>query len=114
MYSTTIHLVKPLLTHGGPVSVLVLSEPTGRDYLRLGEPVVWGRNPDGTVFTAENEEVIRGYIDASLPDSVDSFVIDQACLEDAMNIKAAVLDFFRAAQGRRSAQSSTTSSSTPE
>lgn len=113
MSSTPIRLARPIYTYSGEVREIALAEPRGRDFLRFGEPVVYGQNPDGTVFAAENEEVIRKYIDAALPENVDPAHIEQLCLEDAMKIKAAILDFFRAARDRQSAQSSTSSSSTP-
>lgn len=111
--TTAIALSRPLATHAGEIRALKLSEPTGEMYLRLGEPIVYGRSPDGSVFAIENEEIIRRYIEACMPPEVDAVMIGQLSLEDAMAVKEEVLDFFRAARARHSAKSSTSSSLTP-
>lgn len=112
MGSVTIKLSKPLITHEGDLHSLEITEPRGLDYLRLGEPVTYGQNPDGAVFIVENEDVIQRYVEVCVPITVNSIILDQIGLEDAMKIKAAVLDFFRAARDRQSETSSTSSSST--
>lgn len=102
--SVEITLEKPLVSHQGQVRKLTLSEPTGNDYLRIGEPVQHARNTDGTVFVVENEEAIREYIIAGLPPELDDPLIGQLSLADAMKAKDAVLGFFQAARGRQSAK----------
>ncbi len=96
-----IVLEKSLVGHGTPVSRITLREPTGRDYLAYGEPVNHARNPDGTFFAVENEDIIRKYIFACLPDTVNEAMADQLCLADAMALKNAILDFFQAARLRK-------------
>lgn len=94
-----VELVEPLLGHGEPIRRLVLKEPTGRDYISLGEPMVVARNPDGTAYAVENTAVIEQYVERCITEPKDPLlVIPQLGLSDAMRLKEAVLGFFRDAR----------------
>lgn len=96
--TTTVDLAEPIVGHAGPITRIVLREPTARDYFSLGEPSVYARNGDGAIYSVENAEVIERYIERCIAEPQDSLLIGQMTLADAMRVKGAVLDFFTAAR----------------
>jgi hypothetical protein len=112
MDTKAIPLTTPITGHNGPISKVVVKEPTGRDYFALGEPSVWARNPDGTSYVVENTEVLEKYIERCIVEPNDPLILSQLGLADAMRVREAVLDFFGAARRASSPVDSTSSSST--
>lgn len=106
-----INLGEPVVTHTGPIKELVFREPRARDFFELGEPFAYARNPDGTVYSAENADVINKYIERLLEKPNDPLVLAQVSLVDAMRIKETVLGFFTAARLQLSGITLTSSSS---
>jgi len=98
MTTKIIPLSTPIQGHTGPISQVLVKEPTGRDYMALGEPSIWARNADGTSYVIEHTEVIEKYIERCLADPKDPLLLSQLGLADAMKVKDAVLDFFGAAR----------------
>jgi hypothetical protein len=109
--STTIELTKAIVGHDGPIRQIVLREPTARDLFQLGEPFAYARNPDGTLYSAENTEAIKAYIER-LIDADKELLIGQMSLADGMRVKEAVLSFFTTARLQTSSTTATSSSST--
>lgn len=97
--SIAIDLAEPLKGHGAPVKTITVAEPKGKDFYRLGDPYVVARNPDGTLFHVENDELVRAYIEACV--DCDPLLLDQLTLGDAMAVKDAVLGFFTDARSSR-------------
>jgi hypothetical protein len=113
----SIPLSVPIAGHGGPVREWKLREPTGAELFRFGEPFVYARNPDGSIFTVENNDVIKLYAEA-LTVAPDAIFLDQLALADALKVRSAVIDFFVTAQASiysppATSSSGTTASPTP-
>ena len=109
--------VKPALVgHSGPIVEVVLREPDFDTYLELGDPVTVARAPDGSIFTVENNVVIRTYIERCLVAPKDPLVLEAGGFRLARQLRDAVLGFFRAgpSEAEPSKTSATTSSSAPE
>lgn len=111
MKHVTIELSEPIIGHSDPIRRVVLQEPRARDYFALGEPSVYARNPDGTVYAVENAEVIDRYIERCIVEPKESILLDQMSLGDAMRVKDAVLGFFSDARKKTLPSSSMSSSS---
>src|SRR5262245_1615460 len=94
----TIQLAEPLAGHQGPIATVVVREPRAAEFFRLGEPFAYARNADGTIFTVENAETVKAYLDALIVEPADRLLIEQLSLSDAMKVKETVLGFFTAAR----------------
>ena len=102
-----------LLTGDGPINEVILREPTFDEYLDIGEPVTLAKTPDGMLFSVENSEVIRRYLQACLVQPKSALQLNQGGMKLAQAVKGAVLGFFHDAPsgGEPSTTSPTTSSS---
>jgi hypothetical protein len=108
-----VPLSRPITTHEGKISKVVLQEAMWDEYLTFGDPwVVAGAN-DGTPFGVENIEVIKQYLAIMLVSPKDPALLSQVSARDARRIKNALLGFFQPAEkaGEASATSPTNSSS---
>jgi hypothetical protein len=111
--TVTIDLTEPFpLGHGGPVRKVVLREPRAKDLFEFGEPISYAQKSDGTMFSAENIEVVKLYVERLMVEP-DVLIFDQVNFADAFAVKDAVLRFFSEARLARSkgglGSSSTTS-----
>jgi hypothetical protein len=104
MTTKTIKISRPVEMHGKIINELVLKEPTGGNYLDLGEPHVIARSPDGSVYAVENEAVIKAYLDRCVEHEHGSVVLRLLGLADSKRVKAALLDFFTEANQAISAE----------
>lgn len=111
-----IPLFTPLVGHSGPITEVILKEPDFDTYLELGDPVTIARAPDGSIFTVENNVVIRAYIERCLVAPKDPIILEAGGFRLARQLRDAVLGFFRAgpSEAEASKTSATTSSSAPE
>lgn len=100
--TVTVELSEAIIGHTGPVSRVVIKEPTAGDYFALGEPSVWGRGADGNSFIVENVEVVEGYVSRCVQEPNDPLILNQMSLADAMKVKDAVLGFFGEARRKNS------------
>lgn len=103
----TIRLAKPLTTHEGPISEIVIREPSFDEYLTFGDPwtVAATGSDERTAFAVENIEVIKQYLQVCLVKPQDPALLSQAGARVAKDVKEALLGFFRpdAAAGEGSA-----------
>lgn len=97
MKKTTVPLSEPIKGHAGDIRQVVLREPTGSEYIELGEPYVIARNKDGTMYSVENDQVIATYLERCVVEP-DALLLKQMGLKDGMAVKAALLDFFHGAR----------------
>lgn len=88
----TITLSQPLDAGDGKITSVTLRDPTFKDFMELGETHVFARNKDGTIYTAESIDTIRGYIERLC--DCDPLLLSHLGLKDARALKGAVLDFF--------------------
>lgn len=95
---TTIPLSEPLAGHEGKITQVIVRSPKAAEFFLYGEPYAYARNRDGTVFTVENAETVKSYIDVLIVEPKDKLLIAQLELTDAMKVKEAVLGFFTAAR----------------
>jgi hypothetical protein len=102
---TTITLAKPLTGHGKTVTTVEVREPTGREFLELGEPRSLVKAAGGALVFADNDSAIQSYVEKCIEGDA-LLVIGQASLVDMMKIKKAVLDFFTAANMASAANAS--------
>jgi hypothetical protein len=106
-----IKLATPIVWFDKKVAEIELREPTGGEYVRLGDPRVLVRSQTGSGYFVEQNEVIEKYLDACIALDGAGSVMSKLALTDAMAVKMAMLDFFVAAAARTAATSSTSSSS---
>lgn len=111
---TTVPLVKPIVTHEGNVTEIILREPKGRDFLELGEPWVWTKGPGGESVSTPVPDVIAAYVERCVDASVPSLILGQLGLSDGMRVRQALLDFFPAAVRAAFPDPATSSSGKPE
>jgi hypothetical protein len=101
MTTKTIVLEKPVTLFGAQISEVRIKEPTGLQYLQLGEPRLAVSLGEGG-YWIEQPKVIQDYLDRIL-DHGDGKTKDGGALiallsfTDAGAIKAALFDFFRPA-----------------
>lgn len=109
----TIKLDKPLVTHEGPLSEIILQEPTFEEYMIYGDPWTIAEGKEGTPFAVENMDVIQQYLALCLVQPADPALLQQASARVARRVKDKLLSFFRpdAAAGEASETSPTTSPS---
>ena len=98
MKKTTIDLIEPFSGPSGMVPRVVVREPKTAEFIEMGEPFVVARNPDGTVYAVENDKTIKAYIEVCIVEPDPLLALAQMSLSDAIRVKAALLDFFRAAR----------------
>lgn len=104
-----ISLDRPVETTKGALTQIALREPTFADFMALGETHVYGRNPDGTIYSAESIEIIRRYIERLC--DCDPLALEQLSFRDTRKLKDAVMDFFAESNLPPSEKSGTGSSS---
>jgi hypothetical protein len=90
-----INLKKPLVSPEGPVSRIVLREPTFNEYLTHGDPYTIAASAGGNPFMVENADVIAQYIKVCLVEPKDPAILEQGKARLAKEVKEAVLAFFR-------------------
>ena len=93
-----IDLKEPFPGHSGLVKKITLREPSGRDFVELGEPAVLSRTANGTLVEVQNDSAIKGYIERCIVEPDVLLVMSVTSLADMMVVKATVLDFFRDAR----------------
>ena len=103
-----LDLAQAVTGHGGQITRVVLRPPTARDYFALGEPSVYARNADGTIYSIEYPQIIEDYIRRCIVEPKEmELVVGQIGLVDGMKIKEALLDFFASARaGSKAGQNS--------
>ncbi len=112
-----IPLPEPIASHGGPISEIVLRQPTYDEYVSCGgEPYSIGESEDGALFTIEKPEVIWAYAQACMVTPKDPLLLSQLGPGNwtvAREVRKAIMGFFRApaAASAPSETSPTTSSS---
>jgi hypothetical protein len=111
MPSKLIHLSKPIELFGKRLTELELREPSGGDYLRNGDPRILVFNASGSGYWVEQNETIRAYLEKCLVSDLGTDIVNHLTLDDVMEVKAQLFDFFSDAANRRSATKSTASSS---
>lgn len=77
-----------------PVTALELNEPTGSQFLDLGEPQLTARTADGAFYMVEDREAIRSYVKACIKHDHIGAVVAKLSLKDMQKIKSALLGFF--------------------
>ncbi len=108
---TTVKLATPVVAHEKVVSEIELREPTGGEYVRLGDPRVLVRSQTGSGYFVEQNDVIAQYVEKCMVAPADAGVAaavrELLSLEDMMAVKMAILDFFLVATAKVSARGST-------
>jgi hypothetical protein len=91
----TIKLKKPLQAPEGPVTQIVLREPTFNEYLTHGDPYTIAASRSGNPFMVENAEVIAQYIKICLVEPKDPAILEQGKARLAREVKEQLLSFFQ-------------------
>lgn len=107
----TIVLTKPIDLHGKREVEIKLREPSGADYIRIGEPRVLVYSATGSGYWVEQPDAIAAYCERCIEHDLGGDLIKILTLEDAMAVKEGVLSFFSDAAEKRAAKKSTASSS---
>lgn len=92
MPNVTIKLSKPLPGHNGPITEIVIREPNCEDLLEFGDPCIYARLEDGTLFPAEDKEAIKRYVNRLV--DLDPLLLGKLSLADGLRIKDTVIGFF--------------------
>ena len=102
MNATTITLQKPVSLFGVEIREIRVKEPTGLQYLQLGDPRMPVSMGNGGGYWIEQPKIIEDYLDRVL-DYGDGKAKDGGALlallsfADARAVKKALFDFFREA-----------------
>lgn len=109
-----VPLKKPITGHEGPISKVVLREPTYDEYLVHGDPYTVASSKGQNAFIVESADVIAAYMTICVVEPKDPALLKQCVARDGRDIKEALLSFFRpdAEGGAGSANSRTNSLST--
>ena len=107
MTSKTIHLEKPFVLFDKQVTELEIKEPTGRQYADIGEPFVYIRNADGAVYSVEQTDVIKSFLDVCIAHDSGAHILGLLSLIDFKKVKRALLDFFTDADAELFSKSAT-------
>ncbi|KQP11156.1 hypothetical protein ASF28_08925 [Methylobacterium sp. Leaf99] len=105
-----IPLPEPILSHGAPITAVVLREPTYDEYVSCGgEPYTIGETEEGALFSIEKPEVIWAYVQACIVEPKDALLLERTDWRVAREVRKAVLGFFQApAAASASSQTSPT------
>lgn len=91
----TIKLDKPLAGHAGPVTQVVIREPTFNEYLDIGDPYVVAQAPvSGIPFILEDKAAIATYARTLIVEPTDPLLLEQGGMVLARKIKEAIKSFF--------------------
>jgi hypothetical protein len=104
MAVTTVKLASPVQWHGAALAEIRLKEPTGFQYIEIGEPRFPMTYASGGGYWVEDDARIRRYLDRCLDHEGGSMLFAQLALADAMAVKGALIDFFIAAAKATGAQ----------
>lgn len=94
-----IPLPEPVPSHKGPVTEVVLRQPTYDEYISCGgEPYSIGESEDGALFTIEKPDVIWAYAQACMvsPDPLLLSQLGPGNWTVAREVRKAIMGFFRA------------------
>jgi len=96
MPTKTIQLEKPIQGHHGAITSVTLREPTGREFIQLGEPRSMSKAPDGSIKFAEDFAVVKGYLErcVDVGGAVAQIVLNNGTLRDMLALRDGVLSFF--------------------
>lgn len=115
MANVTITLLEPIEGPGPSrdqltvsITQVILRSPKFPDIMQLGEPAAFARSEAGLIFQAEKDDVVSAYITRLLVEPKDPALLNQLGLADALQLKEAVFDFFKAAREAISPASLTT------
>jgi hypothetical protein len=109
--SKTITLLNPITLFDKPIAGFEFKEPTGRQYADFGEPFLYVRNPDGAIYTVEQNDVIKRYLDACIDHESGGHLLALLSLADVKQLKRTLFDFFTDADAALYSKSATPSSS---
>ncbi len=97
---TIIKLSMPVEAFGNQVSEIVLREPKGGLFARLGLPRILVFNRDtGSGYYVDQNEVIKAYLEAlvDMDGTLKAAVLPQLALADSLRVREALFDFFEVA-----------------
>ncbi len=89
-----IVLGEPVLWFDKSIREVTVREPNSAQYIEIGEPSIWARSASGAVFSIEQPEAIRRYLNVALDVENGSAFLAAIPLSDGRRIKAAFLNFF--------------------
>lgn len=93
----TIKLERPITMHGKTLTEIGLNEPTGMQFIQLGEPVIAISTGNGGGYLVEQPKVIQDYFDLLIDHENGSAVLTLMGFSDARKLKKALFSFFHAA-----------------
>ena len=105
--ATVVKLTRPVPWFDGQtITQISLREPSGRQYVKLGDPRVLVWNASGGGYWVEQPEVVAAYLEVCIAEDsagaiMGAQILDRLALEDVMGVKAALFDFFDGAAKRR-------------
>jgi hypothetical protein len=90
----TIQLTSPIELHGQIFKELAFKEPTGAQYLDLGEPKTLVKTKDNSLFWSENDFAIARYLEVCAGGEFGPVLVKSLSLADARKAKEIILSFF--------------------
>ncbi|MDT3687075.1 MAG: hypothetical protein RO009_18765 [Pseudorhodoplanes sp.] len=91
--SRIVTLEKAITSHSGPVAQLRLRSPTFADFMAVGDPttLIVAHN---SIIPHDDLETIKAY--TVRLSGVDEILLNQLTLKDALAVREAIKDFFKA------------------
>ena len=108
---TVVRLADPVTLFDKQIYEIVLREPGGGLYGRLGEPRVMVYNATGSGYYVEQSAVVVAYINELIDHEHGDVLFGLLSLEDAKGVKEALFDLFTAAEARLATRRRISSSS---
>lgn len=107
-----VALTTPVESFGKKVTEVVLREPKGSLFARLGPPrIVVANQSVGSAYFVEQNDVIAAYLEALLdgPTEDRATILGQISLLDMMRMREGLFEFFQAAEAKLAATRRNTS-----
>jgi hypothetical protein len=97
----TVELANPIELFGKKITALKIKEPTGRLYIAIGEPRIPVQTGNGGGYYVEQPLEIGKYLEACIDHEMGADLVPLLSLEDIMEVKKTIFDFFDGAAQRR-------------
>ena len=92
--TSSIKLDRPIISHEGAISEIVLRDPLYPDFMAIGEPWSFVYDAKGVGVPVDSEPAVAEYIRRCLVTPKDELLLQQCTIGDARRLKKWLLGFF--------------------
>jgi len=115
MSNIKVKLTKQVEIFGKRVAEIVMKEPTGGQYTRIGDPRTLIFSMTGSGYWAEDKTAIAAYYEALIEhDAGGEALVALLSLRDAMRVKETLFSFFAQASEPQTVEGKSTSSASAQ